>query len=98
MLYILKFTNKPNTDALRTKLLPAHLAWLDQHRDKVLLPGSLRADPQGPATGGLWIVDAASNAEAEQLFRTDPFWAEGLRAGYEVMHFTKAFPDRTTAV
>jgi uncharacterized protein YciI len=98
MLYILRFTNKSNMDELRTKLLSAHLAWLDQHRDKVLLPGATRANPQAPATGGLWIIEATSNEEAEAVFRTDPFWVQGLRAGYEVLHFTKAFPDRTTPI
>jgi hypothetical protein len=34
----------------------------------------------------------------EQLLQSDPFWVQGLRQGYEIMHWFKAFPDRQVPV
>ena len=98
MLFIARFTDKPNVAELREKLLKSHFDWLDKHKDKVLLAGSLRPDVDGPSLGGLWIIEANSKAEAEQVYQTDPFFAEGLRAKVEVYVYKKAFEDRKVAI
>jgi uncharacterized protein YciI len=36
MLFIVRFTDKPDSLPLRQELLPAHLEWLEQHRATVL--------------------------------------------------------------
>ncbi len=94
MLFIVRFTDKPDTGSIRQAYLPAHLAWLDQHQAKVLVGGSLRAEPDGSPLGGLWIVEAPDKTTVQQLIDTDPFWTQGLRAEYEILHWNKAFPDR----
>jgi hypothetical protein len=43
-------------------------------------------------------VRAESKAEVEELFSTDPFWVNGLRKGYEILYWYKAFPDKTVPV
>jgi uncharacterized protein YciI len=98
MLFILRFTNKPGTSALITQHYPAHVQWLKENESHVLVAGSIRTDPDVPPIGGLWIVQAENKADVESLFKTDPFWVNGLRQGYELLYWTKAFPDKTVPV
>lgn len=98
MLFIARFTDRPGVGELRDELFPAHLKWLDEHKDKVLVPGSLRPDVDGPSLGGLWIIEAPSKAEAEEIYRTDPFFANGLRETIEVYFWKKAFEDRKVPI
>lgn len=98
MLYIVRFTDKPAALSLRKEWLPAHLSWLGEHQESVLVAGSLRHDIAKVAIGGLWIVEASSREAVEELVSTDPFWTQGLREGYEIHHWSKAFPERKVLV
>ena len=94
MLLVARFTDKPDIAAKREKLLASHFEWLDKNKDKVLLAGSLRPDVGGASLGGLWFIEANSKAEAEQVYQTDPFFANGLRAKVELYHYVKANAER----
>jgi uncharacterized protein YciI len=98
MLFILRFTNKPEKAALVPQYYPAHVEWLRERQSVILVPGAIRSDPDAPPIGGLWIVQADSKAEVEELFRTDPFWIQGLRQSYEILYWYKAFPDKATPI
>ena len=98
MLFILRFSNNPDRVGLLSKFYPAHLEWLQEHESVVLVPGALRTEPDTVPVGGLWIVRAESKSEVESLFRTDPFWVNGLRQSYEILLWSKAFPDKTVPV
>ena len=63
MLYIVQFEDKPNMGELRDKLLQSHFDFLDRMKDRVLVPGSMREVPSDRPLGGLWIVEAADEAE-----------------------------------
>lgn len=94
MLFVARFTDKPGIAEKRAELLDAHFAWLDANRHRVKLAGSLREDVGGNSLGGLWIIEADSKADAEQVYQTDPFFANGLRANVEVFHYVKANAER----
>ena len=98
MLFVVRFTDRPEQLAIRNKFLPEHIEWLDKHRATVLVAGSVRPDMENPPVGALWVVEAEQKADVEQLFRTDPFWVNGLRNTYEILHWTKAFPERRVQV
>jgi uncharacterized protein YciI len=98
MLFIARFTDKPNMGELREKLFPAHLEWLDRNKDAVLVPGSIRPAVDEASVGGLWIIKGDSKAKVEELYKTDPFWANGLRQGAEVFYWKKAFEDRMVEI
>lgn len=98
MLFIARFTDKPGIAELRTKLFAAHLEWLDENKDKVLIPGALCPDVDGASVGGLWIIEASSTAEVEEIYQTDPFYTNGLREKIEVYFYKKAFPDRKVPI
>ena len=98
MLFILRFTNKPDKASLIGQYYPAHVEWLKERQSVILVPGAIRSDPDAPPIGGLWIVKAETKAEVEELFRTDPFWLQGLRQSYEILYWSKAFPDKAVPV
>ena len=98
MLYAVRFTDRPNRLATRQEFLAAHLSWLDQHKDMILVAGSLRPGPEDAAIGGLWIVDAPDPHTIKALLLTDPFWVQGLRDTCEIMYWSKAFPDRKVPI
>ncbi len=98
MLFVARFTDKPDIAERRAELLQEHFDWLAANEDKVLIAGSVRADVGGDSLGGLWIIKAESKADAQQVYQTDPFFANGLRASVEVFHYVKAHPDRASVI
>jgi uncharacterized protein YciI len=98
MLFILRFTNNPERLGLLSQFYPAHVQWLKERESTILVPGAIRTEPDALPIGGLWIVEADSKAEVEELFRTDPFWVNGMRQGYEILYWNKAFPDKKVPV
>ncbi|HXA47127.1 MAG TPA: YciI family protein [Burkholderiaceae bacterium] len=98
MLFAIRFTDKPSMLDVRKRFLPAHIEWLDQRQDTILVAGSLRANVDANPVGALWIVEADDEAQVEAVFQTDPFWVNGLRAGVEIMLWSKAFPLRKVEV
>ena len=52
MLFIARFTDKLDMGELRESLFPAHLKWLEENKDSVLVPGALRSDVEGASLGG----------------------------------------------
>jgi uncharacterized protein YciI len=98
MLFIAQFEDKPGVAELRQKLLEEHFAFLNRQKDKVLVAGSMREIPSDLPLGGLWIIEAENEAEVREIFKDDPFWVNGLRAGVRINRWVKAFPDRKTLV
>ena len=98
MLFVARFTDKPDIAERRSELLQEHFTWLAANDDKVLIAGSVRSDVGGESLGGLWIIEANSKIEAEQVYQTDPFFANGLRANVDLYHFVKAHPDKTSVI
>jgi uncharacterized protein YciI len=94
MLFIARFYDNPGIAERRTELLDQHFAWLDANKDRVLLAGSVRTDVGGDSLGGLWIIEAESKADVENVYKNDPFFANGLRSKVEVFHYVKANADR----
>jgi uncharacterized protein YciI len=94
MLFLIRFTDKPGTLAQRQALLQAHCDWLAERRDTVLVAGSLRTEPSAAPVGGAWVVEVPSKADAEAVYLGDPFWTAGLRQNVEVLHWSKALPER----
>ncbi len=93
MLFVARFSDKPGVAERRNALMQDHFAWL-RGNDQVLVAGSIRHELDGESLGGLWLIEADSKEDAEAAFQDDPFFANGLRAGFELYHFVKANADR----
>lgn len=95
MLFAVRFTDHDHLAATRREHLDAHIEWIRQRRDRVLVAGSLRHEPADNPVGGLWIVEAPDKAAVQALLEDDPFWREGLRKSVEILHWSKALPEKT---
>lgn len=93
MLFVVRFTDRPNIQDQRETLLAEHHAWIVANRWWVLLAGSLRTSPGTDPVGGLWIVESDSPEAIKAGFKTEPFWAHGLRANMEIHLWGMATPD-----
>lgn len=98
MLFIIRFTDKAGSQIIREQHLAAHISWLDERRQTILVAGSLRESPEANPIGAMWIVKAQSKSEVADLYTTDPFWTHGLRESVEILHWAKAFPEDQTPV
>ena len=92
-LFAVRLHDKPGTAARRRQLLQAHLEWVAAHADTLRAAGSLRESPEATPVGGLWVVRAPDRAAVEALVATDPFTTGGLRAGWDIFHWSKALPE-----
>ncbi len=92
-LFAVRFHDKPGAAELRRQLLQAHLEWVAAHQDVVRAAGSLRESPEAAPVGGLWVLRAQNKAAVEALIATDPFTTGGLRAGWDIFHWSKALPQ-----
>ena len=98
MLFIVQFEDEPSHAHVRIEQMAAHLEFLDQMSDRVLVAGSLRDPVSNIASGGLWIVEAENADAVRQIFATDPFWIHRLRADVRIRLWSKAFPERRVLV
>jgi uncharacterized protein len=98
MLFAVRFFDNADRLALRRANLQAHLDWLNKNGETVLVAGSLRESPGEDAVGGLWIVQAPSKRAVEDLIGTDPFTLVGLRHKIEILHWSKAFEDKSVVI
>lgn len=98
MLFVIRFTDYQDKKAVRDENLSTHIFWLAARKDSILVAGSLRHTENENPVGSIWVVEAGSKQEAEQLYRTDPFWIAGLREHVEVLHWSKAFPEERVLV
>jgi uncharacterized protein len=93
MLFAVFFTDDPRHADARRRLMPAHLDFLEQHRDLIRAAGPLRDAAGGDGAGGLWLVEADSSEAVDRLCRSDPLWPTGLRQSVRILQWTQVFAD-----
>jgi len=98
MLFAVIFIDKPGHGHVRAANLQAHIEWLERNKEVIPIGGSLRHDPEAVPKGGLWVAEAGSKAQLEDLLRTDPFFIAGLRLSYEILHWSKANAGRKALI
>jgi uncharacterized protein YciI len=77
---------------VRARLEPAHLAFLEAHRDEIRMAGGLRNEAGGAYVGGLWVFEVVSKARAVELIEADPYQQAHPRA-YRLLVWGKALPQ-----
>jgi uncharacterized protein YciI len=93
MLYAVLFTDNDAHADVRVRLMPAHLDFIERHRDRIRAAGPVRDGVDGTPAGGLWLVEAESAAAVAELYRSDPFWPTGLRKSIRVLQWSQVFAD-----
>jgi hypothetical protein len=78
MLYLVYQLDKPGGKELREKTRDEHLAYLDRHKDILVLGGALLADEGPTRLGSVLIVNVPSRQAADEFSLNEPFRKAGL--------------------
>ncbi|HEX7006831.1 MAG TPA: YciI family protein [Alphaproteobacteria bacterium] len=78
MLYIIYQEDGPDAAELRKQHRDAHFAYLERHKDILVLGGALLEDDGDARIGSVLIVNVPSRAEAEAFSRDEPLRKAGV--------------------
>jgi uncharacterized protein len=78
VLYIIYQEDRDDGAEIRASNKDEHFAYLDRHRDILLLGGALLADDGVKRTGSCLIINVPSREQAEEFSRNEPFRKAGL--------------------
>jgi len=78
MLYIIYQEDAPDTASRRAAAREDHFAYLERHRDRLVLGGALMAEDGAARTGSVLILNVGSLAEAEAFSREEPLRKAGV--------------------
>ena len=89
MLFIIYQVDKPGSAALRDATRDAHLAYLGEHQDILVLGGATIGDDGKTRTGSVLLINVPSRADAEAFSRNEPFRRAGLFERVEIKRMRK---------
>ena len=78
MLYIIYQEDVADSAALRAMHKAAHFAYLEAHRDILVLGGALLADEDATRTGSVLIINVPDRAAAERFSANEPLRSAGV--------------------
>jgi uncharacterized protein YciI len=78
MLYIMYGEDKADGAAIRAATRETHLAYLEAHKDILVLGGALLADDSDQRLGSCLIINVPNREAAEAFSREEPFRRAGL--------------------
>jgi uncharacterized protein len=78
VLYIIYQEDRDDGVAIRAANKEQHFAYLERHRDILVLGGALLADDGIARIGSCLILNVASRAQVEEFSRNEPFRKAGL--------------------
>ena len=78
MLYIMVNEDRPDGQAIRAATRETHLAYLERHKNIVVLAGGTLAEDGKTRTGSVFIVNVPSREAAEKFSAEEPFRKAGL--------------------
>ena len=96
--WVVIFTDTPEMLEVRAKkdLRDAHVAYAKEHPE-LLIGGGLKTTPSEDFCGALWVVEANSRTEIEELVKNDPFYFPEYRT-FEIFTWGKILEDRTAVL
>lgn len=91
MAYVIVAKDKPDSLALRQRLRPEHLEYLERHAARLLAGGALLEDDGSGGLGSVIIYDTDDRAEVDAFSAGDPFRREGLFAEVAIHRWRKLY-------
>jgi uncharacterized protein YciI len=73
MLYIMVNEDRPDGQPIREATRQTHLAYLERHKDIVVLAGGTLAEDGKTRTGSVFIVNVPNREAAEKFSAEEPF-------------------------
>lgn len=89
MLWAISCTDKPNTAAIRDKVLQPHRDYLQSQKHILVLAGATQNDDGSVAIGSLFVVNVNSRDEAKKFSDGDPFTQNGVFANITITRMRK---------
>ena len=89
MLYIIYQEDREDGAAIRAATRDAHFAYLERHKDILVLGGALLADDAKARTGSVLIINVATRAAADAFSENEPFRRAGLFRTVKVSHMRR---------
>lgn len=89
MLWAISCTDKPDSAAIREKVLQLHRDYLQSQKGILVLAGATQTDDGKEAIGSLFIVNVGSRAEAKAFSDGDPFTKGGVFAAVTITRMRK---------
>ena len=89
MLWAISCTDKPNTAAIRDKVLQPHRDYLQSQKNILVLAGATQTDDGKAAIGSLFVVNVGSRAEAKAFSDGDPFTKAAVFAAITITRMRK---------
>ncbi|MEM9532910.1 MAG: YciI family protein [Pseudomonadota bacterium] len=78
----------PEAPRLREELMGAHLAYIESVLPSVVLAGPCLGNAEGdPTQASLLIYEAPDAAQAEAMFKGDPYFQAGVWESWNIMPF-----------
>lgn len=77
MLFIIYQEDGPESAALRAEHRPVHFAYLEKHKDILVLGGAMLGDDGETRTGSVLIINVPSRAEADRFSENEPLRKAG---------------------
>jgi uncharacterized protein len=93
MLFVFFCTDKPDHAEVRATNRQAHLDYLGDFVDQVVLAGPTLGDNGASMTGSVLVLDFATRAEADAFAANDPYNKAGLFDSVVVRPFKKVLPE-----
>ncbi|MFT5508843.1 MAG: hypothetical protein ACI89J_001920 [Hyphomicrobiaceae bacterium] len=85
MLYIIHQRDNPeHSKAIRAATRPAHFAYLEEHKDILVLGGAMLDDDDETRIGSVLIINVADRQAAELFSANEPFRKAGLFERVEI--------------
>lgn len=78
MLYIIYQEDRPGAAELRAATRDAHLKYLDEHMDIIVLGGGLLAEDGVTRTGSVLVINVPNREAAEAFSANEPFRKAGM--------------------
>ena len=92
MRFVVIFEEGPEMVPVREAHEPAHLAYLERHREEIRMAGGLRNQHGGSYVGGLWVLEVKSRERAIELIEQDQYYRANPRK-YRLLAWGKALPQ-----
>ena len=91
--YFIYRQDRPGTEQLRLRTREAHLEYAATLGSTLVFAGPTLADDETTMIGSVWVVAAASKAEAEAITRADPYEKVDLFQSKLVQPLLKVIPE-----
>jgi uncharacterized protein YciI len=78
MLYIIYQQDRPDGATIRAAQREAHFAYLEEHKDILVLGGAMLAEDGKTRTGSVLIINVPDRAAADRFSENEPFRKAGL--------------------